>query len=200
MMKKPVDRRKRILFLALAAAMVLVNAAPVLAAGGGHGDAEPKGWVATDTYRVMNFVVLIGGLFFVLRKPVAQALSARIKGIQNELEDLEARKQVAEKELAEYSEKLALLEKEAEQILADYQRQGEESRARIIEEARGAAAKLEEQAKRHIEHEFKAARERLQAEVIEKALEKAEGLLREKITAQDQDRLIDEYLAKVVAQ
>ncbi|MDP3283103.1 MAG: hypothetical protein Q8M56_01575, partial [Desulfobacterales bacterium] len=36
---------------------------------GGHGEGVPKGWVATDTYRVMNFVVLAAGLFFLLRKP-----------------------------------------------------------------------------------------------------------------------------------
>ena len=43
---------------------------------GGQGKAE--GWVATDTYRVMNFSVLAIALFILLRKPVAHALSGRI--------------------------------------------------------------------------------------------------------------------------
>jgi F-type H+-transporting ATPase subunit b len=193
------DRRKR-WWLALALVVVILQAGPLLASGdGGHGEAGAKGWVATDTQRVLNFAVLAGGLFFLLRKPVAKALRGRIEGIEKQLKDLEARKQAAEKELAVYNDKIALLDKEAEKIVAEYVRQGEEARGRIIAEAEAAAQKLEEQAKRHIDHELRSVRDRLQSEIIEKALSKAEARLRERITVEDQDRLIDEYLAKVVA-
>jgi F-type H+-transporting ATPase subunit b len=143
--------------------------------------------------------VLAGGLYFLLRKPASKALGARIEGIEKQLKDLEARKQAAENELVAYNEKIARLDQEAGKILAEYERQGQEARARILEQAKVAAVKLEEQAKRNIDYEMKSARERLQAEIIEKALTKAESRLRERITAADQDRLIDEYLAKVVA-
>ncbi len=165
---------------------------------GGHG-AEPKGWVATDTYRVMNFAVLVIALFFVLRKPVSQALSARIQGIKDQLEDLETKKQAAEKSLSEYNEKLALLDKEAVQLVEEYIRQGEEAKARILKEAESMAEKLKEQARKNIEHEFNQAKATLQAEIVENALKKAEQVIMEKITAEDQDKLVDEYLEKVVA-
>jgi F-type H+-transporting ATPase subunit b len=195
-----VDRRKQWRLLVLAFGLLLFQAAPLLASGdAGHGEGEAKGWVATDTQRVMNFVVLAGGLYFLLRKPASKALRARIDGIEKQLEDLEARKQAAEKELAGYADKIARLDQEAGQIVAEYERQGQEARARIIEEAKSAAQKLEEQAKRNIEYEMKSARERLQADVVEKALQKAESRLKERMTVEDQDRLIDEYLAKVVA-
>jgi F-type H+-transporting ATPase subunit b len=195
-----VDRRKQWRLLVLVLGLLIFQAAPLLASGdAGHGEAEPKGWVATDTQRVMNFVVLAGGLYFLLRKPASKALRVRIEEIEKQLKDLEARKQAAEKELATYNEKIARLDQEAGQIATEYERQGKEARARIIEEAKAAAQKLEEQAKRNIEYEMKSARERLQAEVIEKALLKAESRLKERMTAEDQDRLIDEYLAKVVA-
>lgn len=163
--------------------------------GGGHG----KGWMATDTYRVMNFVVLAGALFFLLRKPLTQALDTRIKGIQLQLQDLEAKKAAAEKELAKYEAQIAQLSRESEKIIAEYIRQGNDAKAKILKEAEAAAIKLEEQAKRNIEHEFKAAKEKLQAEIIEKALEKAEGRIKTSITPADQNLLIDEYLQKVVA-
>jgi F-type H+-transporting ATPase subunit b len=165
---------------------------------GGH-EAAPKGWVATDTYRVMNFTVLVVALFLVLRKPVSQALSGRIQGIKSQLEDLEARKKAAEKSLSEYNRKLALLDKEAEQLVAEYTRQGEEAKARILKEAELMAEKLKEQARKNIDHEFENAKATLQAEIVEKALKKAEQLIREKITADDQNKLVDEYLEKVVA-
>jgi F-type H+-transporting ATPase subunit b len=155
--------------------------------------------VATDTYRVMNFLVLVGALFFLLRKPVSQALSGRIQSIQDQLGDLEARKADAEKKLAEYNRKFATLEQEKEKILAEYVKQGEEAKARILEEAKSAAEKLEAQAQKSIENEFVRARAELQSEILDKAMAKAEELVRSQITAEDQEKLVDEYLAKVVA-
>jgi F-type H+-transporting ATPase subunit b len=164
---------------------------------GGHGEA--KGWVETDTYRVMNFTVLIAGLFFLLKKPVSQALDNRIKGIKEQLTDLEAKKEKAEKEVAQYQEKLSLLDKEAEKIVEEYIRQGKEAKERILKEAETAAQRLEEQAHRNIEHEFAQVRLKVQQDIFEKALAKAEEVVRGNITTDDQERLVDEYLKKVVA-
>jgi F-type H+-transporting ATPase subunit b len=112
---------------------------------------------------------------------------------------LEARKKDAEKELAEYNQKFALLEQETEKLVAEYIRQGNEAKARILEEAEQAAEKLEDQARRNIEHEFQQAKLKLQEDILENALVKAEELIKSKITAEDQDKLVDEYLNKVVA-
>ncbi|MFP4306018.1 MAG: hypothetical protein ACLFRG_02595 [Desulfococcaceae bacterium] len=155
--------------------------------------------MATDTYRVMNFGVLAIALFFLLRKPVGKALNARIEGIKDELADLENRKKQAEVELAEYERKLAALDDEAGKIIAEYERQGQEARKRILAEAEQSAEKLQQQAQRNIAFEYKKAKARLQEEVLEEALGKAEALIRSSMTGDDQDRLVDEYLEKVVA-
>ncbi len=162
-------------------------------------DSGSKGWVATDTFRVMNFVVLAVALVFVLRKPLSQALSSRIKGIKEQLEDLEARKAEAEKQLAEYNEKLAQLEKEAENIVEDYIKQGNDARARILQEAESSAEKLKVQARRNIDHEFERAKLKLQKEIFETSLAKAEEIIKSNISDEDQDEIVDEYLKKVVA-
>ena len=167
----------------------------VLASSGGESGA--KGWISTDTYRVMNFLVLAIGLFYILRKPISKALDARIKGIKDQLIELEAKKKESEKELSKYNERLELLEQEAEKIVAEYIRQGNEAKVRILEEAKRAAEKLEEQARRNIEHEFKQAKLKLQEDILENALVKAEELIKNKITTEDQDKLVDEYLEKV---
>jgi len=167
---------------------------------GASGEESPaKRWIATDTYRVMNFVVLLAALIFILRKPISQALSSRIKNIREQLESLEAQKAEAEKQLAQYNEKLSQLEKEAEKIVKGYIKQGNEAKAKILKEAEQTAEKLQAQALRNIEHEFDKARQELQREVVEKSLLKAEQTLKKAITARDQDKLVDEYLDKVVA-
>ena len=164
-----------------------------------EGETKSKGWLATDTYKVMNFGVLAIGLFLLVRKPASQALNSRISGIKEQLSELEEKKQVAEKQLAEYTEKFSSLEQETEKLIEDYIRQGNEAKARIIDEAKKAAEKLEEQARRNIDHEFKQAKLELQREILEKALQKSEEILKNKITAKDQEKLVDEYLEKVVA-
>jgi F-type H+-transporting ATPase subunit b len=176
----------------LAVLMVLVGGAGPAAAAGG-------GFTQTDWFRLMNFAVLAGGLFFLLRKPIPRALNGRIRGIEDQLKDLEAKKSEAEKRLAEYTQKLGDMEKEAERIMADYARQGEEAKARILKEAQSAAEKLQVQARRNIEHEFEQTKAVLQREIFEKALARAEEMLKQSVTPQDQTQLVEEYLQKVVA-
>ena len=165
----------------------------------GHGEVHSSPWLITDTAKVLNFVVLAVVLYLLLRKPASQALNGRIKGIADELKDLETRKAEIERELSEYNSKLATLDKEADQVIAEYIRQGEEAKVRILKEAEKTAEKLKEQAKKNIEHEFKQAKLQLQAEIVDKALAKAEQAIKDKVTGKDQERLVDEYLGKVVA-
>jgi F-type H+-transporting ATPase subunit b len=165
----------------------------------GASAAAASQWEATDTYRIINFAVLVTALFLLLRKPTAKALSSRIKGIKDQLEDLENRKTQAEQELAAYVEKISRLEKEAENIIEEYVKQGNEAKKRIIQEAETAAVKLEAQAKKNIEHEFEKAKIRLKEDVLDRAMARAEVIIQEKISGDDQERLVKEYLNKVVA-
>ncbi|HEA65763.1 MAG TPA: hypothetical protein ENI07_02915 [Desulfobacterales bacterium] len=190
-------------FLVIFVTMLLIFSLGEALGASGEGrekENEQKRWVATDTYRVMNFAVLAAALFFLLRKPASQALAGRIKGIKNQLSELESMKEAAEKQLAEYNKRLSFLDQEAEKIVDEYIRQGNEAKAKILQQAEAAVEKLNEQAQKTIEYEFKQATMKLQEEILEKALAKAEGIIREKISSEDQNRLVDEYIEKVVVQ
>lgn len=58
---------------------------------------------------------------------------------------------------------------------------------------------MKAQAQRNIESEIQRAKAQLQEEILDQALAKAEALIKEKINTDDQEQLVDEYLAKVVA-
>jgi F-type H+-transporting ATPase subunit b len=194
-------RTKRLIVLQLLVVVLFIALASIAMAssGEGHAAAVAKHWTGKDWERVMNFTVLIVALFFAIRRPVADALNNRITTIKTQLEDLESKKEEAAKKLAEYEKKIATLDDEAKQILAQYHEQGEAAKMRILEKAAASAEKMKEQAKRNIENEFNAAKQQLQAEMMTKALEKAEELIKKSISAEDQDHLIDDYLKKVVA-
>ncbi len=194
-----IQKRYKSIF-AMAGLILFMGAGFVLASSAGEAEgAEHMRWLATDTYKLINFAVLAGALFYIARKPVKEFFSSRIKSIKDELADLEQKKADAEKALAVYAEKIATLDKESEKIVAEYVKQGEDAKKRILAEAELQAEKLEEMAKRNIEQEFKTAKASLLQEVAEKAFQRAEGLVRESISSEDQNRLVDDYLAKVVA-
>ncbi len=175
--------------------LILAGAAWAASGGdGGHG-----GLSSSDWYRIMNFAVLALALVFLLRKPIPRALNSRVQGIQDQLNDLEARKAEAEKRLTECNQKLGELEKEAGRIVSDYIRQGQDAKVRILKEAESAAEKIQIQARRNIEHEFEQTKARLQREIFEQSLAKAEALLKQNVTAADQSKLVEDYLQKVVA-
>ena len=165
---------------------------------GGHDDHGGKGKGMDLVWRSMNFVVLAGVLTFLLRKPIAKGLESRRQGIRDELDDLEGQKQEAEKRLAEYKERLKVMDQEAKKIVAEYTREGEALKAKIIEQAQVSAEKLQEQAKKNIEHEFDKAKQQLKAEMAGQAVAMAEQLIKEHINEEDQERIVDEYLTKVV--
>ena len=132
------------------------------------------------------------------RKPVSNALNGRIQGIKEDLKALEAEKEAAEKQLSEYNKRIATLDKEAEKIINEYRQQGEAAKEKILTSAKEAAEKIEEQAKRNIENEFEVARQKLRQDIFDQAVARAETLVKGKITSEDQDRLVEEYLDKVV--
>ena len=166
-------------------------------AHGSSGDAHHKGWTNEDTYRVTNFALLATVLFFLLRKPVSKALNQRIKTIKEELEELEKKKAKAEEELLTYKEEFADFEKKRESIIENYKEQGQLLYDKIIKEAEMSVEKIEAQAKKNIENEFKFAKDKIKQEIVDEAIAKAEDIIKNSISLSDQNKLLNDYLDKV---
>jgi F-type H+-transporting ATPase subunit b len=69
---------------------------------------------------------------------------------------------------------------------------------KMIEEAKKAAAKIEEDTKSRMEQEFSNARNQLRAEAAQLSIQLAEELLKRNITITDHENMVKEYLDKVV--
>ncbi len=191
------QRRAALLCCFVAVAFLFCAGVAVASSGGEHGD---SGFDKTADFiqRIVNFTILAGALFFLLRKPVKKAFADRTQGIQERLADLEKQKEEAEKKYAEYKGKLALLEQETAKIIASYIAEGEAAKAQIIDEAKKMAEKMQEQAKVAIQQEFEKAKTQIQGEIVNEAVIAAEKLIKKEINDEDQDRLVNEYVAKVV--
>lgn len=191
------SRTTRYVVCLLVVASILLAVGVVFASSeGGHGDSAQR--TKELIWRTMNFVVLAGVLVFLMKKPLAKGLAARRQGIKDQLDDLERQKAEAQQKLSEYQQKLNQLDKEVEKIVAEYVKDGEAAKAKIIEEAKSAAEKLQAQAKKNIENEFEKARQQLRAELVNEAVAIAETVIKDNINQDDQKHIIDEYLTKVV--
>ena len=195
------SREKYLKIIFFAFVMLFCSVLAFASGGGGGENAAPavSHWAKEDTAKVLNFAILAIVLFLIAKKPVKEFFNSRIKGIEKELTDLEQKKQEAEKKIVALEARLKDLEGESKQIVETYIQQGQEAKKRILAEAQEEATKLEGMAKRNIEQEFKTATAKLKQEITEKAIFEAEKLIKSSISSKDQDMLVDDYLAKVVA-
>ncbi len=186
--------------IALMAGLALLVAAAAWAAeghGGGHGGGVTHEKLMDLLWRTMNFAALVAILVAALRKPIANGLARRRQAIIEQFEELEARKNEAESKYREYEAKLAGIEAEVQRILDAAVAQGEAEKERIIAEAERAAGDIKRQAEMAVQHELAEAKRQLLAEIADAAAKAAEELVRKNLQAEDQVRLVKEYLGKV---
>ncbi|MDZ4165808.1 MAG: ATP synthase F0 subunit B, partial [Smithellaceae bacterium] len=177
--------------LFLAAALVLAGFSPVAAAGeGGEGSFADFGW------RVVNFTVLAGLLFYLLAKMIREFFVGRRDAIAKALKDAEAAAEEAQSKYREYSARLAAAEGEIEALSRMIESQGRAERDKILAEANLMAERIKEETKTRMEQGYARARDQLKAEAVNLSLSLAEELLRARITGEDQDKLVRESLER----
>lgn len=150
-------------------------------------------------WRILNFAALMIILVKFGAKPIASALGGRQESIKNELEDLEARKDTAEKQYREFEAKLATVEKDIDTIVDKAVAQAEIEKTKILEKAEAAVEDMQRQAELAIQNEISEARRDLKNEVADQAAVMAEELIVKNLTADDQVKIIKTYLDKVGA-
>jgi F-type H+-transporting ATPase subunit b len=148
-------------------------------------------------YPAINFILLFGVLFAVARKPVQQYFRDRYAAIRKDLDDAAASKRRAEEHYAQWNRRIVDLDRELAEIRAAAQERADTERASLLADARAAADRIRADAATAVEHELRRARAGLREEASQLAVELAAGILRDKVTAQDRDRLVDEFIERV---
>jgi F-type H+-transporting ATPase subunit b len=163
------------------------------AQAGGHG----LNWF-DFALRTGNFAILAFILYKLLSKPLGGFLVSRREDIRKLLADLEAKKREAEEVSAQYKSKLTALDDETKKIVNELLAEGEAEKAKIIAAAEKQADYIRQQAQLAAQQEVKAARDKLQNEIADLSIAAAEEILRKKLKADDQDRLVKDFMKRVV--
>lgn len=193
--------RTSVIITAALCLLLTALAAAGLASEGGEGahHVDTAAQLKDFGWRVFDFALLFALIVWALKKAnVKGSMAQRRENIDKALKEAAEAKEAAERKFAEYSAKLAAANKEIDEIYAAIRNEGEAEKARIVAEAKATAEKIKEQAKQTAGQEVLKARAELRAEAARLAVELAEQNIKEKITKNDQDRLVGEYLTKVV--
>lgn len=178
--------------------LLLGVAQVALAAGGGDHGGVTEAKMQDLIWRTFNFIVFAAILIKLAVRPAKEFFATRAQSIAQSLEELEAKKQAAEAALAAAETRLKEVEKERERLIQQFVAEGELEKAAILKKAEMVAQRIKEMARMTIEAETKRAAQELKREVAEEATRLAEKMIREKLTFTDHQRLVEEYLEKVV--
>ncbi len=176
--------------------LIFAFAAVAFGSGGGEEGAQVPIW-KDYMWKIINFGILVIILLKFVKKPFQSFLRQRTETIEKTLKEARDAKELAQKALQEVEARFKTKDKEIEEILSASKRAGEVERERILEESNRLKERIFEQAKVNMEYELKHAKEAIKAEAVELALELAEKKLKEKLTKDEQERLLEESLTKI---
>lgn len=189
--------RRNAHYMLLSILMIVANASLVYAAGGG-GEGSSREMFIDFAWRVANFVVLVGFLYWFLAKKIKEFFIERRQTIKTTIDEKIAEKEETEKKFKEYSAKLDKATEEISNIFELIKSQGTVEKEKIIEDAKKAAEKMKEDAQTRMEQEFNSARNQLRAEAAKLSVELAEELVKKNITQEHHEHMVKDYLDKVV--
>jgi len=164
----------------------------------GEAEAEEQGHPILDMIaRLVNFGILAGSLWYLLRSPLRQYLDDRGKQIRADLVNAAETKRTAAAQIEEIDRKMKALPGELDALRA----QGAQEIAAEEERIRAASAaereRLLEQARREIETQAKVAERELVAHAADLAVGVASERIKKNITDEDQKRLVERYVQQL---
>ena len=176
-------------------AMVFFFAAmPVLAQEGEPSPADsPTGWV----FRWLNFAIVFGAIAYLAAKVGGPAFRANAEDISKKIEEGARAREAAEKQRQEMEAKLANLPNEIVAMRAEAKRDSEAEAQRLRALAREEAQKIEKAALAEIAAADRASQMELKALAARMAVERAEALLRQELTAGAEQKLFQTFVAEL---
>ena len=148
-------------------------------------------------YKVINFVILVAGLGYVLRKPLAEFFSSRSASIQKSLDEGRKALEASQAQLKAVEEKLQGLEAEIAAFKASAVREMEADRQRLQQTIAEEAARIVEAARAQTDTALRGAKLELKNFAAGKAVVRAEELIRARLDDTGRRRLVTQFVASV---
>lgn len=180
----------RALVLLLAALLLCL---PALAADE-HGD---DGHSNVTLWKAVNFTLLFGALYWLLRKPAKKYFASRSAGIREGIEEANRARLEAEVRATEMDRRLGNLEQEINNLREGAREEMAAEDARLEAETGRAIARMQAAAEQEIASATNHSRKQLRAYSAELATELARQKVRERMTPQVADSLMTVFASNL---
>ena len=144
-------------------------------------------------YKTINFIILVGGLGYVLRKPMAEFFRSRSASIRKSLDEGRKALEASQARLQEVEAKLARLETEIAEFKAAATREMEAERQRLQQASAEEAARILESARAQTAVAVRGAKLELNNYAARKAVALAEDLIRARLDDAGRRRLVAQF-------
>jgi F-type H+-transporting ATPase subunit b len=164
--------------------------------GGGHTEKTYfgiPGWIL----KLANMILFIGVLAYFVGGPVKKMFSERSEAIRRANEEASERRAKADRMASDIQARLTAIEAEVRAIHERAQSEGERQKRELMTAAEAESQKILQAARTEVENRLKHARAELTEYAGQLASDRAEQILREKITEQDQRKLFQDSLREV---
>ncbi len=169
-------------------------------AGQAEAETHEEGHPVLDMVaRLVNFAILAGTLWYLLKSPIRGYLEDRGKQIRADLVNAAEMKQAAATQIEEIDRKMKALPGELEALRAQGAREIAGEAERIRTAAAAERDRLLEQARREIDLQVRIAERDLVAHAADLAVGVAADRIKKNITDDDQKRLVDRYVGQLRA-
>jgi len=184
---------KVFLCLPICAITVVADGVAEASQQGGHGGSSTWPFI----FQVVNFLLLLFVLYKYALPTVKSFFAERSQKIRQSLKEAEDAKTLAEEKLNGHEEKLRSLGEEVEKIRDLLIKEGQAEKDRIIRGAEKDAESIKKQAKVIAEQEIEKAKKDLRREMARLSLDRAEKIIRDNISDDDQVRFTKDYITQI---
>ena len=147
--------------------------------------------------KLINFLILFGGLGLVMRKPLKAMLAKRTADIGDSIRDAEGARAGAETKAGESKARLSGLEKEIGLLKAAAEEEGRRETGRISRAAAEEAERLKKLARQEVEEQVRLGVRELKAHAAARATDLARERIRKRLTPELQAALIDQSIDRL---
>ena len=146
--------------------------------------------------KVVNFLILFGGLTYLLYKPVRRFLEEKGKEISHSIQASRDSRKEAEETLKQANKRLQKLADEISRIKQVSELDGKERKDRILDSASKRAEQMKQMAQQEIEMLTQESVRQLKEHVISLSTELARKKIQQRMTPEVHSRLIDRSIER----
>jgi F-type H+-transporting ATPase subunit b len=161
------------------------------------GEAEKAAGTADFAGKVVNFLILFGGLGFFLYKPVKAFLENRTSEIKRSLEEAKSSRKEAEDRYEATMRRVEGLSGEIAKMKAEAEAQGNREKARIAKQAEEEAARVLRLVRQEIDAHTQTGIREVRTFVAETATSLARERIRKNLVPDDHSFLVDKSIERL---